>query len=276
MKRAWISFVCLLFAALPAQATPPELLLLTKYRPGTDVRGWYMSEKLDGVRGYWDGESLLSRQGKPFAAPAWFTEKLPPFALDGELWISRGRFEEAQSITAKSQPHLGWGRLTYHIFEVPHAPGGLDSRLERLRAYLRDSPIDHVKIIPQVVLCSVEHLNAQLETVDSKGGEGLVLRNPASPYETGRTSNALKVKRFDDMEGRVVGYRTGKGKYTGMTGALWVEIDEGKRFYIGSGLSDRDRVEPPALGSVITFKHQGFTPNGIPRFASFLRVRQVP
>jgi DNA ligase-1 len=114
----------------------------------------------------------------------------------------------------------------------------------------------------------------RLAAVESAGGEGLVLRNPAAPYETGRTSNALKVKRFDDMEARVVGYKPGKGKYSGMTGALRVELEDGTRFLIGSGLSDAERADPPPVGSRITFRHQGFTARGIPRFASFLRIRE--
>lgn len=108
------------------------------------------------------------------------------------------------------------------------------------------------------------------------GGEGIVLRNPTAAYETGRSLNALKVKRFADMEGRVLGYRPGTGKYTGMTGALWVEIEGGQRLYIGSGLSDAERADPPPVGSLVTFRYQGFTRNGIPRFPSFLRVREKP
>lgn len=266
----------LLVVSLTAEAAAPELLLLTKYRPGMDVDGWYMSEKLDGVRAYWDGRHLLSRQGHPFAAPRWFTEQLPPFELDGELWIARGHFEETLSITARDQPHPGWHRITYNIFEVPNAPGGLDTRLQRLRRYQRLHAIGHLRIIPQTVCRDAGHLMTQLRAVDAAGGEGLVLRNPDSAYETGRSPNALKVKQFDDMEGRVIGYRSGEGKYRGMTGALWVEIEDGKRFYIGSGLTDRQRADPPAIGSVITFSYQGYTGHGIPRFASFLRVRQGP
>nr|VFK26655.1 MAG: DNA ligase-1 [Candidatus Kentron sp. MB]VFK74586.1 MAG: DNA ligase-1 [Candidatus Kentron sp. MB] len=273
-----ICFVWLLVLSvtLTAHAAAPELLLLTKYRPGMDVSGWYMSEKLDGIRAYWDGEKLLSRQGNPFAAPGWFTEKLPPFELDGELWIARGHFEETLSITSRDRPHPGWRRITYNIFEIPHAPGALDARIERFRRYLQQHPIAHVSIVPQAVCRDTEHLMARLRSVNAEGAEGLVLRNPASSYQTGRDPNALKVKRFDDMEGRVVGYRPGKGKYTGMTGSLWVEIESGRRFYIGSGLTDRDRADPPVIGSVITFRYQGFTRNGIPRFASFLRVREGP
>ncbi|MFC1602722.1 DNA ligase [Pseudomonadota bacterium] len=259
-----------------AHAVPPQLLLLNSYQPEMDISGWYMSEKLDGVRAYWDGQQLLSRQGNRFAAPDWFTEKLPPFELDGELWIARGRFEQTLSIVSRDNPHPEWQQITYNIFEVPNVPGGLDVRLERLRKYLKRHPVSHLHIIPQTLCRNVDHLMARLTEIETAGGEGLVLRNPATPYETGRSPNALKVKSFDDMEGRVIGYRPGKGKYRGMTGALWVEIEGGKRFYIGTGLTDRERAEPPPLGSVITFKHQGFTKNGIPRFASFMRLREEP
>jgi len=276
MKRIGICFGLLLFVTWTAHAGVPDLLALAKYRPGTDISGWYMSEKLDGVRAYWDGKRLLSRQGNIFAAPDWFTDKLPPFELDGELWIARGRFEETLSITSRDRPHPGWRRLTYNIFEAPNAPGGLDARLGRLRRYLQQHPVEHLRIVPQTVCRDASHLMQRLRSVESLGGEGLVLRNPISLYETGRSPNALKVKRFDDMEGRVVGYRPGKGKYKGMTGALWVQIEDGKRFYVGSGLSDQDRATPPAIGSVITFRYQGFTDRGVPRFASFLRVRRFP
>lgn len=272
----WLAWLLISGVSLAAHAAAPELLLLTKYRPGMAVSGWYMSEKLDGVRAYWDGQHLRSRQGRLFAAPGWFTETLPPFELDGELWIARGHFEETLSIISRDQPHPGWHRITYNIFEVPNAPGGLDARLGRLREYQKRHPTNHLRVIPQAICRDVDHLMTQLKVVDEGGGEGLVLRNPDSAYETGRSPNALKVKHFDDMEGRVIGYRPGEGKYHGMTGALWVEIEGGKRFYIGSGLSDRQRAEPPVIGSMITFSHQGFTGNGIPRFASFLRVRHLP
>jgi DNA ligase-1 len=276
MKKTRIFSVWLvaLTLGLAAQADPPDLLLLTRYEPGMDIAGWYVSEKLDGVRAYWNGRQLLSRRGNPFAAPDWFTAKLPPFELDGELWIARRRFEEIASIISRKQPHPGWRRITYNIFEVPHAAGGLDTRLDRLRQYLSEHPVPFLRIIPQTLCRNADHLQTRLNSVVAAGGEGLVLRNPAAPYETGRSRNALKVKPFDDMEGRVVDYRPGKGKYAGMTGALWVEIENGKRFSIGSGLSDAERAHPPGIGSLITFRYRGFTHNGIPRFASFMRVRE--
>jgi len=269
-----LCWLFLLLLSMPATGT--ELLLLTKYQPGMDVDGWLMSEKLDGVRAYWDGSRLLSRQGNPFAVPDWFTENLPPFELDGELWIARGLFEQTLSIVSRKHPDPAWRRITYHVFEVPHANGGLLTRLNKLEEYLKDYPLEHVSIIPQSVCRDTSHLMEKLDAVVAAGGEGLVLRDPDSPYETGRSRHALKVKRYDDMEGRVLGYRPGKGKYEGMVGALWVEIAGGKRFYIGTGLSDEDRRNPPATGSLVTFKYHGFSSNGIPRFAAFMRVREQP
>jgi DNA ligase-1 len=59
-----------------------------------------------------------------------------------------------------------------------------------------------------------------------------------------------------------------------MVGALIVRTPEGLEFAIGSGLSDALRQTPPAIGSEITYRYNGYTSNGIPRFARFLRERQ--
>lgn len=241
-----------------------------------DIAGWLVSEKLDGVRAFWDGKRLLSRQGNPFAAPNGFVAHFPPFELDGELWIGRGQFEAVAAITARQQPSEGWRRISYRIFEVPHAPGGLLERLARLRAYLEDHPGSPIRIIPQTPIVDGADLQARLAQVEAAGGEGLVLRAPDTPYETGRSDHALKVKSFDDMEGEVIGYRPGKGKYDGLVGALELRLPGGRVFYVGSGLSDRLRAHPPPLGSQVTFKYYGLTERGIPRFASFMRIRGLP
>ena len=262
-----------IFLSLGAQAAPPELMLLSRYQSDMPITGWLMSEKLDGVRAYWDGNQLLTRQGNPLHAPDGFTENFPPFELDGELWMGRGQYQQTQSITSRHKPSPDWDRIGYYVFEAPHSPGGLEARLRKLADYLDRNPVAHLHIIPQTPCQGTDHLMQRMAEVEQQGGEGLVLRNPQTPYQTGRSADALKVKRFDDMEGTVIGYRPGMGKYQGQTGALWIEIVGGLRFYIGSGLSDRDRMTPPPIGSVISFKYQGTTRSGIPRFASFIRVR---
>jgi DNA ligase-1 len=92
-------------------------------------------------------------------------------------------------------------------------------------------------------------------------------------YVTGRNDALLKLKLLDDAEATVIAHVEGKGKYTGKMGALQVETADGKRFQIGTGFSDAQRASPPAIGTLVTYTHRGLTKNGLPRFASYLRVR---
>jgi DNA ligase-1 len=93
-------------------------------------------------------------------------------------------------------------------------------------------------------------------------------------YRAERTDDLLKLKPHEDAEAQVLEHLPGTGKYAGILGSLLVETEDGVRFRIGTGLSDEQRRNPPPIGSVITFKYHGKTRRGIPRFASFLRVRE--
>jgi len=269
-----VATVTALGVAGPATAADakPDIFLLKTY-DGQEVRGWVMSEKLDGVRGIWDGRRLISRGGKAFNAPAWFTRDFPPFALDGELWSARGEFETITSIVRRETPDDRWRRIHYHIFEVPEQAGGLPARLQVLRDYLRGRPATRIKIIPQTTVESAAHLQEFLSEVTTGGGEGVVVRDPTTPYQTGRLASALKVKNHQDAECEVREILPGKGKFTGMMGALRCEMAGGQAVNIGSGFTDAERANPPPPGSTITFKHYGWTGNGKPRFPVFLRRR---
>ena len=74
----------------------PPLLLAESWDNAADLSDWWMSEKLDGVRAYWDGKQFLSRHGNIYYAPDWFIEGLPTVPLDGELWIDRKTFQRSQ------------------------------------------------------------------------------------------------------------------------------------------------------------------------------------
>ncbi len=231
-----------------------------------------MSEKLDGVRARWDGQKLVSRGGHTFAAPKWFTKSFPPFALDGELWSKRGDFENIVSIVRRKHPHSGWQQLSYHIFEVPHQPGGLKERLKIVENYLSDHPSPYLLIIEQLLCRGEKHLQQHLQDLVSHDAEGLVVRDPTKPYQTGRSPDALKVKKYSDTECTVVAYKAGKGKISGLTGALVCRMDNGELVTIGSGLNQQLRTTPPALGQIITFKYYGLTKNNTPRHPVFLRL----
>ena len=226
-----------------------------------------MSEKLDGVRAYWDGRQLLSRGGKRIFTPEWFTKEYPPFAIDGELWSKRGDFENISSVVRKMSQHEGWREIKHYIFEVPNAKGNLFERLALVK------PNEQIQILKQHPIKSKEHLREFLKSVEAKKGEGVVVRDPNAPYINTRTDKVLKVKSFIDDECEITGYSQGKGKYEGAVGALECRLENGVAFKVGSGLSDAQRKNPPKIGDIITFKYQGLTKYKKPRFAVFLRVR---
>ena len=275
MFKASIKLVfAYLMLAQVALAAKPDLFLLKTYDDSKDVVGWVMSEKLDGIRGFWTGKELVSRGGNPIHAPAWFTQNYPPFAIDGELWTQRGDFENISSIVRSKNSNQRWKYITHNIFEVPGQSGGLLKRLSVLKEYLRDNPNSYLQIIPQTIINTKGQLADFLKEVTTDKGEGVVVRNPNTLYQTGRLSSALKVKQYFDTECIVLEILPGKGKYQNMMGSVLCQTDTGKKLKIGSGFKDKDRANPPAIGSKITFKYYGFTKKGSFKYPVYLRVRQ--
>lgn len=269
MARVFI----VLFLPFLLFAAKPDLFLLKTYKEDLNVSGWLMSEKLDGVRAYWDGKRLISRGGHEFKAPSWFTKGFPSFEIDGELWSTRGEFDNISGIVRTQTPHKDWSKLTYNIFEVPNQHGGLLARLSVLNDYLKKHPSEYIRIIKQSTCKDKNHLKTFLKEVEDKGGEGIVVRNPDALYINKRTAQALKVKSFDDAECLIVGYNEGKGKYEGKVGSFTCKQENGQIISIGSGLSDDLRQNPPSIGTYITFKYNGLTSKGKPRFPVYLRVK---
>ena len=256
---------------------PPPLLLAKPYTDDIDVRDYWVSEKLDGVRAYWDGRRLLSRRGNVFQAPAWFTEGFPPHPLDGELWLGRGAFEATLSAVRKQRPVAAeWRQLSYQVFELPGAAGDFTRRLARLERIVAAVNSPYLKLIPHQRLKDQAALQGKLDEVVAGGGEGLMLHRADSLYETGRGNALLKLKTYEDAEAVVIAHLPGKGRNLGRLGALLVEMPDGKQFKIGSGFSDQERENPPPVGALVTYKYYGLSRRGIPRFASFLRIRQPP
>ncbi|MGP9832849.1 DNA ligase [Marinobacter sp. NSM] len=257
-----------------AAARPPAIPLANVYHPGVNLQDYWVSEKLDGVRAYWDGEQLWSRGGHVYAVPHWFTAQFPRYPLDGELWRGRGRFAELSGVVRKVQPvDQEWRQVRFHVFDMPAPEMVFEQRYRKLKQLVESSGSPYLKLVEQRSVSNHDELKARLEQVVSAGAEGLMLKRRNSLYRAGRSDDLLKVKTHEDAEARVVGLVPGKGKYEGLMGALKVELADGRRFRIGTGFTDVDRGDPPAIGSMITFRYRGLTATGLPRFASFLRVR---
>lgn len=279
-NRAFLPlFVCLLsvfFLSISpiVQAAPPELPLAEVYEKGIELKHYWVSEKLDGVRAYWDGERFLSKQGNVYNAPEWFTEGFPDTPMDGELWLGRGRFAELSGAVRKRVPvDEEWRKIRYMVFDLPASRQPFSGRVKQMCERFRPLSSPFLAMVDQQQAISHTELMARLDTVTESGAEGLMLHHGESLYRAGRSSDVLKVKRYQDAEAVVVGHTNGAGKYEGMMGALVVELAEGRHFKIGTGFSDAERAAPPPLSAVITYKFYGLTATGLPRFASFMRIR---
>lgn len=260
-----------------AKSADSGVLLAQVYQGGIDVRQYLVSEKFDGVRAVWDGNSLHTRTGRAIAAPAWFTKDLPNTPLDGELWLGRGKFEVLSSAVRKNVPiDEEWRGISYLIFELPNASGDFQARAKRIAEIVKQANVAHLKAVTQFHIKNDAQLQIKLKQIVAIGGEGLMLHRADAPYITGRSDVLLKLKLLLDAEATVVSHTAGRGKYQGKLGALVVETPEGVRFKLGTGFSDAQRANPPKIGSMVTYTYRDVTKNGKPKFASFLRVRNEP
>lgn len=266
-----IFFLVLLSPRLSAQ----DILLAQIYKSGIDVKQYLISEKLDGVRAIWDGMQLTSRQGNVINAPNWFIKDLPKIALDGELWLARGQFDALSGTARKVVPiDAEWQNITYNIFELPNAPGTFEVRAKRIVEIVQKANLPHLKAVAQFRLADEKSLKVKLNQVVKNGGEGLMLHRADAQYITGRSDVLLKLKPLYDAEATVIAHTAGKGKYVGKLGALVVQTPEGVKFKLGTGFSDAERANPPAIGSLVTYTYKDKTKNGKPKFARFLRERK--
>jgi DNA ligase-1 len=265
--------------ALAADVKPP-LMLANVYHPGVQLADYWVSEKYDGVRGFWDGQKLLTRGGQAISAPAWFTANLPATPMDGELWAGRGQFQKAVSTVRQQTPDdAAWRGMRFMVFDLPAEPGPFTARLSTLNSVVGKLAVPWVQAVPQSKAASHAALQNQLKQITRAGAEGLMLHRGSALYKGVRNDDLLKVKTHDDAEAKVVGHVPGKGKYAGQLGALLVEMPgvDGKaaqRFKLGTGFTDAQRQNPPAVGSQVTYRYRGLNDSGIPRFASFMRLRE--
>lgn len=264
-----LQFPIILFAQVDVQ-------LATVFSEDTHAEDYLISEKYDGIRAIWTGERLITRQGNPIHAPDWFTEKWPNVWLDGELWSKRNDFEFVMSTVRKSTPvDSEWRKIHYMIFDAPDKDKTMpfEQRSQRYTQIANAMNLPHVIPIKQFSVANNQALYLVLEEYVQKGAEGLILHRKSALFESGRTDNLLKLKPHMDAEAKVIEILNGAGKFDGMMGSMLVEMPSGLRFKIGSGFSDEERRSPPKVGDYVTYKYHGFTERGVPRFASFVRVR---
>jgi DNA polymerase/3'-5' exonuclease PolX len=269
--------------------------------------GWIVSEKYDGYRARWMGETnhvFLSRAQKEFSgSPEWYKLAMPEENLDGELWVGRENFQSMGVVRKKAPDPEEWIPVKYLVYDIPDLDKPFSERLVLLRKIVKENKErwDEVKktlpeelqiecplkMAPQTVIESEEQMEGIYRTIIEKGGEGIMLKDPDSFYENKRSNYLLKYKPSFDEEAIIVDYKLGKGKYTGILGGFickpllnmdtyhLIDKDEQHEFSI-SGMDDEVRneyKETHPIGTIISYEHSGKTDSGKPRFARYMRKR---
>lgn len=260
--------------ASKAEAQQPALMHAKLWPSGQDPESYLVSEKLDGVRAFWDGQRLRFRSGLPVAAPDWFIAGLPKTPLDGELWLGRGRFDELSGTVRKKFPvEAEWRQLRYMVFDLPGAAGSFAERTGRITTLLAEANQPWLQAVTQAQVTQAAGLQARLQQTVEAGGEGLVLHRANALWSPGRSGALFKLKPLPDDEARVIAHLPGKGRHAGRMGALLLVLPDGQQFALGTGFSDAQRADPPPVGTVVTYRYRDRTPKGLPRFASYWRVQ---
>lgn len=255
---------------------PPALMLAKNWQAGLDPAAYLVSEKLDGVRALWDGQVLRFKSGRPIAAPGWFTAALPATPLDGELWLGRQHFDRLSATVRRNVPvDTEWRALRYMIFDLPQEAGVFAERSARMASMLGGTGVPWLQALAQIRVADGAALQNHLLKTVEQGGEGLVLHRADALWQAGRSDALRKLKTTPDEDARVIAQVPGKGRHAGRMGALLLEMPNGQHFALGTGFTDAQRAAPPPVGAVVTYRYRDRTATGLPKFASFLRVREA-
>lgn len=172
-----------------------------------DPTGWLMSEKLDGVRCFWNGEAMYTRNGCVFVAPDWFKNLLPnDISFDGELWTKRDDFQHTCSIVRRKDKNEEWHDVTYMIYDCPLLKTIFTKRLEICEKKVKEINHPNIQFHKHQVCTGVDQVKSEMERILKLDGEGVMIKNPESFYEQGRSKNLLKCKDSNDTEAEVVGH----------------------------------------------------------------------
>ena len=248
--------------------------------------GWFLSEKYDGYRAIWNGLDFVSRNGNVFPTPLGFKKWLPTnIALDGELFMGRENFEKCGLFRKKEADNEAWKKanVTYQIFDSPTMSGLFEERTDKIKKLIKIQCSKYPDKCPLIMTKQIKVKNEvdvykYFDKLVSKGGEGVMLRSPNSPYDPKRSSYLLKVKQLFDAECKIVGYKPGTGKYVNMLGAFECELVKNKKIkFTISGMNDSIRQnyrKTHPIGSIVTFTYMGLSERGIPRHPNYLRKRK--
>lgn len=227
-----------------------------------DIKDYYVSEKLDGLRGYWDGKNLYSKNKNLYTPPKDFIKDFPPFVIDGELYCGK-EFEKTLSDVKSSK----FNCAKLYVFEVPFQKGDLKERLKVLKDYLKTHPNDNIKIIEQLEFNDEKSFQEYFDELKKQGAEGVVLHKKYEDYHTKKGKSLIKIKHYQTSQCEII-----KLNYTRNLLKNYECKWNDKIIKIGSGFSNDHRKNPLNVGKTISFKYYRLSKNKIPIHTVFISV----
>jgi DNA ligase-1 len=225
--------------------------------------------KLDGVRVItvvWpDGRVLqFSRNGKELVNFSHIKDQFVkvagglamPYVFDGEVMSSS--FQDLMKQVHRKSNVQSKDAILYLFDIVPLAD--FQNGVWKMSQSERTATLQNWYDLEQSTLTNIRILEQEEVELDTDEGqqrfreinqdaiqggyEGIMIKDPAAPYECKRTASWLKLKPFIEVSLAVVDFEEGTGRNTGRLGAIICEgEDDGRRIRVnvGSGFSDSDR-----------------------------------
>jgi DNA ligase-1 len=257
-----------------------------------DYTGWLVSIKYDGYRLFTKDGFALTRGLKKYTMPDWLLEMIPD-NIDGEAYLGKD-FDQHGALRRQDDADNVWKKVKILVFDqvrsdnMPYSvKGKTEDRFGNIKKAAKNCKKKYGKkcplvIVKQTVAKSNDHIRKLFKKAVDNGEEGVMLRNPSTPYEKKRTANLAKLKMEADEEAIILGYTKGKGKNKDKVGAWKCEMISQDHKLTGitfklAGMNDklRDFKSTLPIGTVLTFRHRGINPkSGKPRMPTFMRVRK--
>ena len=195
-------------------------------------------------------------------------DQMPSISVTGELYGGKGQFNNFQGLfngCNTSDPQ--WTQAYFIIFDV------VEENLKQLlfkdrMQFVKDHKKPHVYPVTITYCSSAQQLVDAFHAVVQSNGEGLVLRKN-TPYKAGRSCDILKYKKKTTIDGKIIGYTQGSGRFASFIGSVRLKTISGKEFKC----VPPDRLNPPAIGTIVEVECMELTSNGIPRHPRWLRIR---
>jgi len=233
-----------------------------------DVTGWYISEKLGGIRCLWNGLEMWPKSGPQYNLPEFFIERLPKSPLDGELCMKGGSLSRCMMVVKKkpTDPDFEkeWNNMSFVVYDAPEAPGTFQQRLQALKEYFEKSDGLYVNLHEYKKCEGNSDAEKELKQEERKGGEGILLTNPNGEYVKGKSKNVLE--RKSKFEGRAIVKEVIRDKEKPqIITSLRVENVKGIEFMINRGITDDLRKNPPKVGDEIVYEYKGILDSEKPK-----------